>query len=94
MRYLTMLIYDILNGTYLYYINYIVQYMCMYISLSNYYNVISEKNDYKLKNVLSCKSFRLNLNKTVTKMSNISLLNKTVSKTSIFSHLNKMVFLL
>jgi hypothetical protein len=27
-----------------YYINYnVVQYMCMYISLSNYYNVISEK---------------------------------------------------
>jgi hypothetical protein len=87
--------YDILNGTYLYYINYnVVQYMCMYISLSNYYNMISEKNDYKLKNVLLCKSFRLNLNKTVTKMSNISLLNKTVSKTSIISHLNKMVFLL
>jgi hypothetical protein len=47
-----------------------------------------------LKNVLSCKSFRLNLNKTATKMSNISLLNKTVSKTSIISQLNKMVFLL
>jgi hypothetical protein len=44
MRCLSMLIYDILNGTYLYYINYnVVQYMCMYISLSNYYNVISEK---------------------------------------------------
>jgi hypothetical protein len=44
MRCLTMLIYDILNGTYLYYINYnVVQYMCMYISLSNYYNVMSEK---------------------------------------------------
>jgi hypothetical protein len=67
--------------------------MCMYISLSNYYNMMSE-NDYKLKNVLSCKSFRLNLNKTVTKMSNISLLNKTVCKMSIISHLNKMVFLL
>jgi hypothetical protein len=41
---LTMLIYDILKGTYLYYINYIVvQYMCMYISLSNYYNVMSEQ---------------------------------------------------
>jgi hypothetical protein len=94
MRCLTMLIYDILNDTYLYYINYnVVQYMCMYISLSNYYNMIS-KNDYKLKNVLPCKSFRLNLNKTVTKMSNISLLNKIVSKTSIISHLNKMVFLL
>jgi hypothetical protein len=66
--------------------------MLMYISLSNYYNVISEKNDYKLKNVLLCKSFRLNLNKTVTKMSNINLLNKTVSKTSIISHLNKIVF--
>jgi hypothetical protein len=56
---LTMLIYDILNGTYLYYINYnVVQYMCMYISLSNYYNVTS-KNDYKLKNILPCKSFHL-----------------------------------
>ena len=44
MRCLTMLIYDILNDTYLYYINYnVVQYMCMYISLSNYYNVISKK---------------------------------------------------
>jgi hypothetical protein len=33
MRCLTMLIYDILNGIYLYYINYnVVQYMCMYIS--------------------------------------------------------------
>jgi hypothetical protein len=94
MRCLTMLIYDILNDTYLYYINYnVVQYMCMYISLSNYYNMIS-KNDYKLKNVLPCKSFRLNLNKMVTKMSNTSLQNKTVSKTSIISHLNKMVFLL
>jgi hypothetical protein len=83
-----------LNGTYLYYINYnVVQYMCMYISLSNYYNVMSE-NDYKLKNVLPCKSFHLNLNRTVTKMSNISLLNKTISKTSITSHLNQMVFLL
>jgi hypothetical protein len=47
-----------------------------------------------LKNVLPCKSFRLNLNKTVTKMSNISILNKMVSKTSIISHINKMVFLL
>ena len=44
MRCLTMFIYDILNDTYLYYINYnVVQYMCMYISLSNYYNMISEK---------------------------------------------------
>jgi hypothetical protein len=47
-----------------------------------------------LKNVLPCKLFRLNLNKMVTNMSNISLRNKTVSKTSIISHLNKMVFLL
>jgi hypothetical protein len=39
-----MLIYETLKGTYLYYINYnVVQYMFMYISLSNYYNVISEK---------------------------------------------------
>jgi hypothetical protein len=43
---------------------------------------------------MSCKSFRLNLNKTVSKMSNISLLNKTNSKTSNISLLNKMVFLL
>jgi hypothetical protein len=35
---LTMLIYDILNGNYN-----VVQYMCMYISLLNYYNVTSEK---------------------------------------------------
>jgi hypothetical protein len=43
MHCLTMLIYDILNDTYLYYINYnVVQYMCMYISLSNYYNMISD----------------------------------------------------
>jgi hypothetical protein len=40
------------------------------------------KNEYKLKNVLPCKSFRLNLNKTLLKTSNISLLNKTISKTS------------
>jgi hypothetical protein len=42
--------------------------MCMHIFLSNYYNTISN-NDYKLKNVLPCKSFRLNLNKTVPKTS-------------------------
>ena len=36
------------------------------------------KNEYKLKNVLPCKSFRLNLNKTLPKTSNISLLNKMV----------------
>jgi hypothetical protein len=36
--------YALFDNTYLYYINYnVVQYMCMYISLSNYYNVISEK---------------------------------------------------
>ena len=52
------------------------------------------KNDYKLKNVMLCKSFCLNFNKTVSKASNISLLNKTVSKTSNISLLNKMVFLL
>jgi hypothetical protein len=55
---------------------------------------VMSENDYKLKNVLPCKSFHLNLNRTVTKMSNISLLNKTISKTSITSHLNQMVFLL
>jgi hypothetical protein len=94
MSYLKIFIYEILNGTYLYYISYdVIKYMCMYISLSNYYNVVS-KNEYKLKNVLPCKSFRLNLNKTLPKTSNISLLNKTVSKTSNTSLLNKMIFLL
>ena len=39
-----MLIYDILNGIYLYYINYIViKYTCMYFSLLNYYNVVIEE---------------------------------------------------
>jgi hypothetical protein len=57
MSYLTIFIYEILNGTYLYYISYnVIKYMRMYISLSNYYNVVS-KNEYKLKNVLPCKSF-------------------------------------
>jgi hypothetical protein len=37
------------------------------------------KNKYKLKNYVPCKSFhRLNLNKTVSKTYNISLLNKMV----------------
>jgi hypothetical protein len=54
MSYFIMLIYEILSGTYLYYINYnVIKYMYMYFFLSNYYNVVSE-NDYKLKNVLSC----------------------------------------
>jgi hypothetical protein len=76
--YLIMLIYYKLNDTYLYYINYnIIKYMCMYISLLNYYIVIS-KNDYKLENVLPYKSVRLNLNKTISKTSNISFLNKMV----------------
>jgi hypothetical protein len=52
------------------------------------------KNEYKLKDVLPCKSFNLNLNKMVSKTSNISLLNKTISKTSNISRLNKMIFLL
>jgi hypothetical protein len=52
------------------------------------------KNEYKLKNVLPCKLFRLNLNKTLPKMSNINFLNKTFSKKSNTSLLNKMVFLL
>ena len=61
MSYLTMLVYERLNDTYLYYINYnVIKYMCMYISLSNYYNVVS---DYKLKNLLPCKSFRLKVHK-------------------------------
>jgi hypothetical protein len=67
--------------------------MCMHNFISNYYNTISN-NDYKLKNVISCKSFHLNLNKTVSKTSNISLLNKTFSKTYNIILLNKMVFLL
>jgi hypothetical protein len=37
------------------------------------------KNDYKLKNELSYKLFHLNLIKTVSKTSNISILNKTIS---------------
>jgi hypothetical protein len=52
------------------------------------------KNDYKLKNDLSYKSFHLNLIKTVSKTSNISILNKSVSRTSNISPLNKMVILL
>jgi hypothetical protein len=44
MSYLTMLIYEILNGIYLYYINYsVIKYMCMYFSLLNYYNVVIEE---------------------------------------------------
>jgi hypothetical protein len=78
MSYLIMLIYYKLNDTYLYYINYnVIKYMCMYISLLNYYIAVS-KNDYKLENGLSYKSFRLNFNKTVFKTSNISILNKMV----------------
>ena len=39
-----MLIYEILNGTYLDYINYnVIKYMCMYFSLLNYYNVVIEE---------------------------------------------------
>jgi hypothetical protein len=90
-----MLIYEILNGTYLYYINYIViKYMCICIFLFQIIIMRHLKNDYKLKNVLLCKSFHLNLNKTFPKTSNISHLNQTVSKTSNISLLNKMVFLL
>jgi hypothetical protein len=65
----------------------------MYNSLSKYYNMVSQ-NDYKLKNVLPCKSFHLILNKMVMKTSNINILNKTISKTFNISLLNKMVFLL
>jgi hypothetical protein len=43
------------------------------------------KNGYKLKNVLACKPFRLNINKTIHKTSNISLFNKRVFKTSNIS---------
>ena len=44
MSYLTMLIYEILNVIYLYYINYsVIKYMCMYFSLLNYYNVVIEE---------------------------------------------------
>jgi hypothetical protein len=51
--------YEILNGTYLYYIKYnVIKYMCMYIYFSNYYNVVSEKCLY--------------LNKMVPKTFNIS----------------------
>jgi hypothetical protein len=41
MSYLTMLIYEILNVIYLYYI--IIKYTCMYFSLLNYYNVVIEE---------------------------------------------------
>jgi hypothetical protein len=38
------LIYKILNDTYLYYINYnVIKYVCMYISFLNYYNAVSKK---------------------------------------------------
>jgi hypothetical protein len=44
MSYLTMLIYEILNGIYLYYINYsFIKYMCMYFSLLSYYNMVIEE---------------------------------------------------
>jgi hypothetical protein len=56
-----MLIYEILNDTYLYYINYnVIKYMCMHIFLFQIIIMWYLKNDYKLKNVLSCKSFHLN----------------------------------
>jgi hypothetical protein len=36
--------YEILNGIYLYYINYsVIKYMCMHFSLLNYYNVVIEE---------------------------------------------------
>jgi hypothetical protein len=39
-----MLIYEILNDTYLYYINYnVIKYMCIYVYLLNYYDVVSQK---------------------------------------------------
>jgi hypothetical protein len=50
------------------------------------------KNNYKLKIVLTSKSFHLNFNEMVSKTSNISFINKTVSKTNNISLLNKMVF--
>jgi hypothetical protein len=68
--------------------------MCICIFLFQVIIMWYLKNIYKLKNYVPCKSFRLNLNKTVSKTSNISLLNKTVSKTYNISLLNKMVFLL
>jgi hypothetical protein len=72
--------YEILNGTYLYYIKYnVIKYMCTYIS----FQIIimwSLKNVYKLKNALPYRTFCLNLNKMVSKTSNISLSNKMVSK--------------
>jgi hypothetical protein len=56
-----MLIYEILNDTYLYYINYnVIKYMCMHIFLFQIIIMWYLKNDYKLKNVLPCKSFHLN----------------------------------
>jgi hypothetical protein len=39
-----MLIYEILNDIYLYYINYsVIKYMCMYFSLLNYYTMVIEE---------------------------------------------------
>jgi hypothetical protein len=39
-----MLIYEILNGIYLYCINYsVIKYMCLYFSLLNYYNAVIEE---------------------------------------------------
>jgi hypothetical protein len=66
--------------------------MCIYISLSNYYNAVS-KNDYKLKNALPLR-LSLNLDTPVSKTSNTGFLNKMVSKTYNIRLLNKMVFLL
>jgi hypothetical protein len=69
--------------------------ICVHVNFSFKLLIIRyPKNDYKLKNVLPCKSLCLNLNKTVPKTFNISLLNKTVSKTFHINLLNKMVFLL
>jgi hypothetical protein len=84
--------YEILIGTHLYYINYIIiKYICVFL-----FQIIIMwylKNEYKLKNILSFKSICLNLIKIVPKMSNIDLLNKKISKTSNITHLTKMVFI-
>jgi hypothetical protein len=61
MSYLTMLIYEILNDTCLCYINYnVIKYMGMCVFLFQIIIPWYLKNDYKLKNVLSCKLFHLN----------------------------------
>jgi hypothetical protein len=66
-----MLIYEILTGTYLYYIYYSVINICVCIFLFQIIIMQYLKNDYTLKNVF---------NKTIPKTSNINIINKMGSK--------------